>query len=99
MPILSAYDVRLEDISDLVGPSNTSVPETVYRHEIRRRDLFRVREVQAALHGAARVNRALGQAPRVAEPDLGAQLSSVGQRHWPGLQLSDGVLLTSWRTI
>jgi hypothetical protein len=33
--ILSAHDVRLEDISDLVGPSSTSVTETVYRHEIR----------------------------------------------------------------
>jgi integrase len=26
---------RLEDISDLVGHSSTSVTETVYRHEIR----------------------------------------------------------------
>jgi hypothetical protein len=33
--ILSAHDVRLEDISDLVGRSGTSVTETVYRHEIR----------------------------------------------------------------
>ena len=33
--ILSAHDVRLEDISDLVGHSSTSVTETVYRHEIR----------------------------------------------------------------
>jgi integrase len=32
--ILSAHDVRLEDISDLVGHSSTSVTETVYRHEI-----------------------------------------------------------------
>ena len=31
----SAHDVRLEDISDLVGHSGTSVTETVYRHEIR----------------------------------------------------------------
>ena len=30
--ILSAHDVRLEDISDLVGHSSTSVTETVYRH-------------------------------------------------------------------
>ena len=29
------HDVRLEDISDLVGHSSTSVTETVYRHEIR----------------------------------------------------------------
>ena len=35
MSILSAHDVRLEDISDLVGHSSTSVTETVYRHEIR----------------------------------------------------------------
>ena len=33
--ILSAHDVRLEDTSDLVGHSSTSVTETVYRHEIR----------------------------------------------------------------
>jgi hypothetical protein len=33
--ILSAHDVRLEDISDLVGHSSTSVTETVHRHEIR----------------------------------------------------------------
>ena len=35
MSILSAPDVRLEDISDLVGHSSTSVTETVYRYEIR----------------------------------------------------------------
>jgi integrase len=33
--ILSAHDVRLEDISDLVGHSSTAVTETVYRHGIR----------------------------------------------------------------
>jgi len=33
--ILSAHDVRLEDISDLVEHSSTSVTEMVYRHEIR----------------------------------------------------------------
>ena len=33
--MLSAHDVRLEDISDLVGHSSTSVTEPVYRHEIR----------------------------------------------------------------
>jgi integrase len=33
--ILSAHDARLEDITDLVGHSSTSVTETVYRHEIR----------------------------------------------------------------
>ena len=31
----SAHDVRLEDISNLVGHSSTSVTETAYRHEIR----------------------------------------------------------------
>jgi integrase len=33
--ILSANGVRIEDISDLMGHSGTSVTETVYRHEIR----------------------------------------------------------------
>jgi site-specific recombinase XerD len=33
--ILSAHGVRIEDISDLVGHSGTTVTETVYRHEIR----------------------------------------------------------------
>jgi integrase len=33
--ILSASGVPIEDISDLVGHSGTSVTETVYRHEIR----------------------------------------------------------------
>jgi len=33
--MLSAHDVRHEDISDLVGHSRTSVTEPVYRHEIR----------------------------------------------------------------
>ena len=33
--MLSAHDVRYEDISDLVGRSSTSVTEPVYRHEIR----------------------------------------------------------------
>jgi integrase len=33
--ILSAHCVRIEDISDLVGHSGTTVTETVYRHEIR----------------------------------------------------------------
>ncbi len=33
--ILSAHDVRLEDITDLVGHSSTSVTESVYRHAIR----------------------------------------------------------------
>jgi len=33
--ILSASGVRIEDISDLMGHSGTTVTETVYRHEIR----------------------------------------------------------------
>jgi hypothetical protein len=33
--ILSAHGVRIEDISDLVGHSGTTVTETVYRHQIR----------------------------------------------------------------
>jgi site-specific recombinase XerD len=47
--ILSAHDVRLEDISDLVGHGNTSVTETVYRHEIR----------PALTKGATAMNRIL----------------------------------------
>jgi len=35
LSILSAHGVRIEDISDLVGHSGTTVTETVYRHEIR----------------------------------------------------------------
>ena len=35
MSILSAHGVRIENISDLVGHSGTTVTETVYRHEIR----------------------------------------------------------------
>jgi integrase len=33
--ILSAHGVRIEDISDLVSHSGTTVTESVYRHEIR----------------------------------------------------------------
>jgi hypothetical protein len=47
--ILSAHDVRLEDISDLVESSSTSVTETVYRHEIR----------PALTKGATAMNRIL----------------------------------------
>ena len=49
MSILSAHDVRLEDISNLVGHSSTSVTETVYRHEIR----------PALTKGATAMNRIL----------------------------------------
>jgi integrase len=47
--ILSAHDVRLEGISDLVGHISTSVTETVYRHEIR----------PALTQGAIAMNRIL----------------------------------------
>ena len=47
--ILSAHDVRLEDISDLVGHSSTSVTDPVYRHEIR----------PALTKGATAMNRIL----------------------------------------
>jgi integrase len=47
--ILSAHNLRLEDISDLVGHSSTSVTETVYRHEIR----------PALTKGATAMNRIL----------------------------------------
>jgi hypothetical protein len=33
--ILSAHGVRIEDISDLVGHSGTTVTESVYQHELR----------------------------------------------------------------
>ena len=45
----SAHDVRLEDISDLMGHSSTLVTETVYRHEIR----------PALTKGATAMNRIL----------------------------------------
>jgi integrase len=51
--ILSAHDVRLEDISDLVGHSSTAVTETVYRHEIR----------PALTKGATVMNRILKAKP------------------------------------
>jgi hypothetical protein len=35
MSILSASAVRIEDISDLVGHSGTSLTESIYRQEIR----------------------------------------------------------------
>ena len=49
MSILSARDVRLEDISDPAGHSSTPSPETVYRHEIR----------PAPTKGATATNRSL----------------------------------------
>jgi integrase len=49
--ILSASGVRIEDISDLVGHSGTTVTETVYRHEIR----------PALTTGATAMNRILSK--------------------------------------
>lgn len=51
--ILSASDVPLEDISQLVGHVSTSVTETVYRHEIR----------PALTKGAAAMDEIFKQAP------------------------------------
>jgi hypothetical protein len=50
---LSASDVPLEDISQLVGHASTSVTETVYRHEIR----------PALTKGAAAMDRIFEKAP------------------------------------
>jgi integrase len=51
--ILSASGVLIEDISDLVGHSSTSVTETVYRHEIR----------PALTTGATAMNKILKKKP------------------------------------
>ena len=56
MSILSASDVPLEDISQLVGHVSTSVTETVYRHEIR----------PALTKGAAAMDEIFKQAPETA---------------------------------
>jgi integrase len=62
--ILSAHDVRLEDISDLVGQSSTSVTETVYRHEIRRAltasAMNRTLKANATEPGCPRSGKAIG---------------------------------------
>jgi integrase len=70
--ILSAHDVRLEDISDLVGHSSMSVTETVYRHEIR----------PALTDNATAVNRALkANATELACPCSGKAIGSpIGSR-------------------
>src|SRR5215467_5755196 len=52
--ILSAHGVRIEDISDLVGHSGTTVTETVYRHEIR----------PALTTGATAMDKILTDAPK-----------------------------------
>ena len=68
MSILSAHDVRLEDISDLVGHSSTAVTETVYRHEIR----------PALTKGATAMNRILkAKATQPAYPAAGNH-NSIG---------------------
>jgi integrase len=54
--ILSASDVPLEDISQLVGHVSTNVTETVYRHEIR----------PALTKGAAAMDRIFQRAPESA---------------------------------
>jgi integrase len=51
--ILSASDVPLEDISQLVGHVSTNVTETVYRHEIR----------PALTKGAVAMDKIFGKAP------------------------------------
>lgn len=60
MSILSASGVRIEDISDLMGHSGTTVTESVYRHEIR----------PALTTGATAMNKILSRKrPRTALPD------------------------------
>jgi hypothetical protein len=54
--ILSASEVPLEDISQLVGHVSTSVTETVYRHEIR----------PALTKGATAMDKIFKQAPEPA---------------------------------
>ena len=51
--ILSASDVPLEDISQLVGHVSANVTETVYRHEIR----------PALTKGAVAIDKIFGKAP------------------------------------
>jgi site-specific recombinase XerD len=58
--ILSASGMRIEDISDLVGHSGTSVTEAVYRHEIR----------PALTKGATAMDEILGKrSPTPTNPD------------------------------
>ena len=74
MSILSAHDDRLEDITDLVGHSSTSVTETVYRHEIQ----------PALTETAPAVNRTLkANATEPACPRSGKAIGSpIGSRNW-----------------
>ena len=65
--ILSAHDVQLEDISDLVGHSSTSTPRRSTRHEIR----------SALTDNAAAVNRILkANATELACPGSGKAIGS-----------------------
>ena len=69
--ILNAHDVRLEDISDLVGHSSTSVTETVYRQKIR----------PALTDNATGVNRTKANATELACPCSGKAIGSpIGSR-------------------
>ena len=67
------HDVRLKDVSDLVGHSSTSVTETVYRDEIR----------PALTDNATAVNRTLkANATELACPCSGKAIGSpVGSRN------------------
>jgi site-specific recombinase XerD len=60
--ILSASGVPIEDISDLVGHSGTSVTETVYRHEIR----------PALTMGATAMNKILKKQAKTTKPTKSA---------------------------
>ena len=71
--IPSAHDVRLEDITNLVGHSSMPVTETVYRHEIR----------PALTDNATAVNRTLkANATELAWPCSGKAIGSpIGSRN------------------
>jgi hypothetical protein len=69
--MLSARDVSLEDISDLVGHSSTSVTETVCRHEV----------WPALIKGAICMNLLKAEAAEPTEPRSGEPIGSrVGSR-------------------
>jgi hypothetical protein len=67
--ILSAHGVRIEDLSDLVGHSGTTVTESVYRHEIR----------PALTTGATAMNKILSKKLAV---DRAGQYSIRINRQW-----------------
>jgi len=67
--ILSASGVRIEDISDLMGHSGTTVTESVYRHEIR----------PALTTGATAMNRSSAGSG----PDRPSPPPSVTKKHHP----------------